>query len=132
MATYDAAHAQSLLELAVSASTDPVLSADQVMLLMSVAGTPMGDGTTVYESAGLNRAAALGWRAKAGLVASKYELGGGGGKYLKQQQVYEHCIGMAAAYESGTASVDGSASGAGKRSLGVITLTSAKAGYPYE
>lgn len=124
MAEYDVSVARPLLERAVGMNTKPTLAESDVDLLMDIA---MGDGTT-YTSAGLNKAAALGWGWKSAQVTDQYDLGGGSGKYLTRHQWWEQCQATAESYRNGAATVDGESSGMGPRGFGVIAIKGSMAG----
>src|SRR5690606_27285874 len=57
----------------------------------------------------LNRVVSLGWNWKAAAAADESKTGVGPGKTFELQQVYDHCLQMAAAYANGSLSVVGSA-----------------------
>lgn len=123
MPSYNAVTARSLLERAVGMTTKPTLAVADVDLLMSIIGTLQTDGSTLYTTAELNTAAALGWEWKANQVTDKYDLGGGAGKYLTQSQWWEHCRATAADYRTGVKTIDGTGGHPG-RGMGTVTLTS--------
>lgn len=122
MAEYDAVVARQLLERAVGMATKPTLAESDIDLLMS---TVVVDG--VYTSAGLNRAAALGWEWKSNMVTDQYDLGGGNGKYLTRNQWWQQCRATANAYRNGDMTVDGEA-GTGRRAFGVVAIEGQLAG----
>ena len=113
MSTTDAPFAQRMLERAIAQDAKPALDATAMDDLMEVAFQQSGgDGT--YTAAGLNAAASLGWRWKAGLTADQYDqLGAGGGKYLKREDWTARCHTLADMYASGQASVLDGGTGAG-------------------
>ena len=104
----DAVTARALFEDAIGLGSTPALSPEQVTRYFGLASALDADGVTVvYPAEGLNAAAAAAWDAKANLTADKYELGGGPGRTLKQDQWHDHCLKRAAAYRDGSASVTG-------------------------
>lgn len=121
--------AQTLIENAVAWDTDPVLTADQVALLLSMAASTDDEGADQWTVSDLNRVVSLGWNWKAAATASSFKVGVGPGKTFDLQQQYEHCLQMAAAYGNGTLSVVGSADasdGTAKlgAKIGTLTMTS--------
>ena len=120
----DAALARRMVERAVAMTTTPTLDAEQVDDLMTLAASLDADLATVYTEADLNRAVAVGWGWKAGMVSDQYDLGGGPGRTLTRDQWYQHCREQAAMYQRGALSVLGG-TGRGGSGIGVISLVSA-------
>lgn len=119
MTIIDADLAKRLLTSALGGT--PELSEGQIADLMQLASDDDG-GTVVYPASGLQRAASLGWQWKAGLVADKYDLGGGQGKTLDESQWFDHCMRMAGAYASGAMHVIGTTTNRkGISSIGLTT-----------
>lgn len=127
MSTTDAAFATRMLERAIAQDARPALDATALDDLMEVAHRQSG-GTGEYTDAGLNAAASLGWRWKAGLTADQYDqLGAGGGRYLKREDWTARCHALADMYASGQASVldggTGAAAGAAPFIMSIPYLT---------
>lgn len=116
----DAVLARTLLERAVAWQTAPVLTTQEVTDLLALAVT---DGT--YGGTDLNRAASLGWQWKAGRVTKNYSQSLGDGVKFSREQVYAHCMAMAAKYATGELSVLGTSLPGKRRSgIGVVGLVS--------
>lgn len=116
----DAVLARTLLERAVAWQTAPVLTTQEVTDLLALALT---DGA--YGGADLNRAASLGWQWKAGKTAGDFTVSLEGGMKFSREQVYAHCMEMAAKYATGELSVLGTSLAGRRRSgIGVIGLVS--------
>ena len=126
-ATTDAEFARRMLELALAAGTQPALGVQVIDDLMLIALTPAtATAPDTYTGSGLNRAAAIGWQAKAGLVSNQYDLGGGQGVTLDRSQWFAHCQHMAALYSIGARGVlDGGRPATGIGSIGLVTEASA-------
>ena len=129
----DATFARQLLDNAISPTTLPVLTTEQVDALMeNVAVSLADDGVTPqYTAADLNRAASLGWQWKAAAASAQFDAGVGPGKSFTLSQLYDHCMQQSALYGSGQLSVVGSVDvddGTGKPGtytrIGSIGLTS--------
>jgi hypothetical protein len=125
----DATQARTLLEQATAWDSDPVLTSTEVDDLMDLAASENDDSDTVYTGADLNRAASLGWQWKAGKVAGYFTTALPDGMKFNREQVYEHCMTMAANYASGILSVIGTGlpgrRTSGIASVGLMTSTSA-------
>lgn len=118
----DALTARALFEDAIGLDATPALTTAQVDRYFALASSLDDDGVTiVYRAADLNRAAAAAWDLKANLTADKYDLGGGAGRTLDRSQWHEFCVGRAAAYRNGTASVTGERT-VGRRASGSVQL----------
>jgi len=125
----DETTARGLLERALAMDTKPTLAVSDVDLLFQLATTEI-DALPTWTATDLNRVAAIGWNWKAGLTSDKFDLGGGGGKYLKQGDWHTHCREMANAYATGQMGVlDGGtgSGGSGIESVAVISSTAAYA-----
>lgn len=118
--------ARRMLERSIAHGTNPALPADAVTDLLTLAASLDALGATVYTSAGLDRAAAIGWQQKAALVSDQYDLGGGPGRTLDCSQWFAHCMEMAARFGSGQMSVLGERRGG--RGIGSVTLTTGSEG----
>lgn len=132
----DAAQARRLLENALAGT--PQLSEQQFDDLLSLAEvTKFVDEIPViiYTDVSLNRSASAGWGWKSALTADKYELGGGNGRSLSEQQWWDHCQQMAVKYGTGILSVTGGGLAAttrrtGIRSIGMVSSAAAEALVP--
>ena len=102
--------ARDFLERALAMNTKPTLASGDVDLLIDIARTVVDDIPT-WTGPDLNKAAAIGWTWKAGLTSDRYDLGGGGGKYLKQGDWHRQCREMADLYASGQRGVIDGGSG---------------------
>lgn len=96
-------------ERMVSASTDPVLSSDDVDQLLVLARRADPDGRAPSDSGwiptyDLRAAAAEGWRWKAGMVSDRFGYSADGEK-VDRQQLLEHCLEMAKTYAKGSTGV---------------------------
>jgi len=115
----------AMLRLITDAETVPVLSADdlEALLAQNVAvdgegRAPTADGwTPTYH---MGKAAAAGWRIKAGKVANRTDAQADGGS-LKRSQLFAHCMAMARAY---------AAQGIEAVNLGASTTRTASAALP--
>ena len=121
--TYDAATAEDLLRDWTQAAVDPGLTDTEVTRLLLLARFPDefgylpvdDDWTPTYSEGGLRRAAAQGWRTKAGKLTNEFDAAVGSGTEFKRKQKYDMCMAMAADFASG-------ATGGG---IGSIPLTTA-------
>jgi hypothetical protein len=110
MKTYtDLTEVEDLVTLHLAPSLEPVLTDEEVALLIQTATSDDGSWT----SAALNRIVSMGWQTKAGRALSEYDkLGGGPGVSLERSKLYDRCIAMAIAYApGGGSSVDGDEDG---------------------
>jgi hypothetical protein len=125
----DATEARTLLELAVAWDSAPELTDIEVDQLFALASSENDDAETVYTGIDLNRSASLGWQWKAGKVAGYFTTALPDGMKFNREQVYEHCMTMAANYANGVLSVIGTglpgARRSGIASVGLMTSTSA-------
>ncbi len=127
----DAALARRLLERAVAASAAPTLTTAEVDDLMGQAVSLDADGFAVYTGLDLNRAASTGWTWKAGKVSPQTTVDVADVVKVNREQVFQHCIKMAADYLLGIASVLGAPQGARRGRITSIRLTSDIAGGTY-
>jgi len=94
--------AENQLRAMVQASVDPTLSDDEIETLLALASVVDADGlipsdagwTATYD---LNRAAAEGWRWKAGKVAPRFDFGTDVSRFSRAQ-LHKHCMEQAADY----------------------------------
>lgn len=86
------AEAKSRLEVMVAHSDDPVLTSGELDLLL--ADNQVDDATW-----DLYRAAAEGWRWKAGRVAARFDVADEAAQ-AKRSQLYEHCRSQAREYDA--------------------------------
>lgn len=100
-AVKDEVLARALLEGALAIGAKPALTAAQVETLFDLAGLREPDGSVVYTRESMNRAAAMGWNWKTGLVSDVYEIAAGEGRSLKRQQWFDQCREMARLYGTG-------------------------------
>jgi hypothetical protein len=90
----------------VAADTAPVLSSEEIDSLLDLsrladtAGVAPG-GSGWVETYDLNRAAAEGWRWKAGKAAASYDFSADGATF-NRSQILAHCEKMAAQYQRRT------------------------------
>lgn len=113
----DDAIARRLLERATAADTTPELTTQEVDDLMARAASD-DDGSTVYTGAALNRAASTGWTWKAGKVSADFSLRLEDGVTFNRDEMFQHCLRMAADYLLGTASVIGTP----RRNTGIVSV----------
>lgn len=119
----DPAKARRLLENALGGQ--PQLTAEQFDDLISLAEvTRFVDGVPAifYTDVSLNKAASAGWGWKSALTADKYDLGGGAGRSLSEQQWWDHCQQMATKYGTGILSVTGGGLVATQRPRGIRSI----------
>ena len=125
------AQARTLLEQATAWNNAPELTEAEVDDLMDLAASENDAEETVYTGTDLNRAASLGWQWKAGKVAGYFTTALPEGMKFNREQVYEHCMTMAANYATGALSVIGT-SLPGRRQSGIVSvglMTSTSADY---
>ena len=121
--TYDADRAERELRRMTQAAIAPGLTDPEIEDLLWLARIDDADGyapddaswTPTYGHRDLRRAAAEGWRTKAGKLTPEFDAAVGSGTEFKRKQQYDMCMAQAAEYASG-------ASGGG---IGSIPLTTA-------
>lgn len=94
--------ATNLLKAMVQADIDPTLTADEIETILSLCAVvdefglePQDAGwTATYD---MNRAAASGWRFKAGKVANRYTFGSDA-RQINRSDFIKHCMEMAKIY----------------------------------
>src|SRR5215217_5867225 len=104
----DATEARRRLESKVQLNAAPTLTTAEITELLTgarvtdAAGVlPDATGYVVtYSERGVNRAAAEGWRWKAGKVADQYDLSSTGGRKLARSQTPEFCLLMAERFDA--------------------------------
>lgn len=107
--------AEAQLRAMVQASSEPLLTDDEITTLLSLTAVVDADGlapthddwTATYD---LNRAAAMGWEWKAGKVANQFNFSSEERSKYERSQVYNQCMASARMYKSrihGTASIPG-------------------------
>lgn len=119
----DAAMARRLIENALGGT--PQITEPQFADLLSLAEvTKFVNEIPViyYTDVSLNKAVAVGWAWKSAITADKYELAGGNGRVLNEQQWWEHCLAMAEKYGLGILSVTGGGLQATRRPTGIRTI----------
>lgn len=106
---FDADRAERVLRQWTQAATAPGLTDAEIEDLLWGARTfdPNGNDpnavlwTPTYDEPGLRRAAAQGWRLKAGKVTPNFDAALGNQTEFKRKQQYDMCLQMAAEFESG-------------------------------
>lgn len=96
------AEARARLERMTAAGSDPVLSGDELDDLLAMCRLADAAGRAPADpdwapTWDLNRAAAEGWRWKAGKAAARFDADTDGTR-LSRSQITEHCLAMAAQY----------------------------------
>ncbi len=96
--------ARNRLQRMVAYDSRPSLTTAEVDDLVIIAKVADSEGRAITDAAwvptyDLNKAAAEGWRWKAGKVAAKFRVQGGG-QALARDQVHRHCMRMIEVYEN--------------------------------
>lgn len=107
--TYDATRAERELRRMTQATVDPGLTDPEIEDLLWLARIDDEDGyepddaswTPTYGHSGLRRAAAEGWRTKAGKLTPEFDAAVGSGTEFKRKQKYDMCMDMAAQFDRG-------------------------------
>lgn len=107
--TYDATRADRMLRQWTQADVAPGLDFTEIADLLWQARVTDASGRLIddplwvptYGEAGLRRAAASGWRLKAGKLTNEFDAAVGSGTEFKRKQKYDMCLDMAAQFDSG-------------------------------